>query len=310
MALKLRERVFEYLQLNQNVRSTARSIAEWILETYPMEAMDKQNASRRLTTTAELLNQIVAEIGASRPNWQKSYSSFRTTEGVRPRLYYWSTKTESEEVADAEQFGESSPSIPPMNSGPEIIQDRILEHDLYPMLLDYLKLEHDVSAYRIDERTASNRAGPGGNKWLYPDVVGIESLLKGHHNEVRLSIQNSGARRARLWSFEVKLLLNRSNVREAYFQAVSNSSWANLGYLVANEIEGAETIKEIRILYAMHGIGLIKLDSSNPDDSEILIPARERPELEWAMCSRLAFENSDFGKFMERLRQYFQTGDI
>jgi hypothetical protein len=35
---------------------------------------------------------------------------------------------------------------------------------------------------------------------------------------------------------------NRSNVRECFFQAVSNSSWANFGYLVAAEIEGQDTL--------------------------------------------------------------------
>ena len=58
----------------------------------------------------------------------------------------------------------------------------------------------------------------------------------------------------------MKLLLNRSNVRESFFQAVSNSSWANFGYLVAAEVVGADTLKELRMLYAAHGIGLIQLD--------------------------------------------------
>jgi hypothetical protein len=30
--------------------------------------------------------------------------------------------------------------------------------------------------------------------------------------------------------------------------AVSNSSWANFGYLVAAEIEGQDTLKELRML--------------------------------------------------------------
>ncbi|MDG4898166.1 hypothetical protein P9272_32010 [Mesorhizobium sp. WSM4976] len=108
----------------------------------------------------------------------------------------------------------------------------------------------------------------------------------------------------------MKMLVNRSNARETYFQAVSNSSWANLGYLVAAEIEGVNTLKELRILYAMHGIGLIKLDVTNPAESQILIPARERLDLEWAMCSRLADENKDFKAFIKRVRQFFQTGDL
>ena len=64
------------------------------------------------------------------------------------------------------------------------------------------------------------------------------------------------------------------------------------------------------ILYGMHGIGLIKLDRENPAESEILIPARERTEAEWAMCRRLANENPDFRTFVKKVRQFFQTGDL
>ena len=117
-------------------------------------------------------------------------------------------------------------------------------------------------------------------------------------------------RKVKLWSVEVKVLLNRSNVREAYYQAVSNSSWANLGYLAAVQIEGVGTLDELRILYGMHGIGLIKLDRDNPAESEILIPARERLEIEWAMCSRLANENPDFRNYIKKVRHFFQTGDL
>ena len=145
---------------------------------------------------------------------------------------------------------------------------------------------------------------------MYPDIVALEALTAGFNKEVIEAIRQSGDRRARLWSFEVKRFLNRSNVREAYFQAVSNSSWANFGYLVSAEIEGTQTLKEIQMLYAVHGIGLIQLDHQNPAESVVLIPARERGAIEWSMCSRLAEENSDFAKFMKRLRQFYQTGDL
>lgn len=249
-----------------------------------------------------LLAQLVAEIGANRPQWQKRYPSLRTTEG-RPRLYYWTEKTETEEVFEAEA---ASPELPSQNAnGP-----RILEHDLYPMLSSFVSAEFGASAYRIDEGRGSNRRGPGGNKWLYPDIVALEALTAGLNKEVIEAVRHSGERRARLWSFEVKRLLNRSNVREAYFQAVSNSSWASFGYLAAAEIEGADTLKEIQMLYAVHGIGLIEIDINSPTESVVRIPARERLWIEWSMCSRLADENKDFENFMRKVRQFFQTGDL
>lgn len=301
MALELRKRAVELLSSRPEERFKARDIAMWICDKHPQEAAAKLAASSFLQNQTELLNQLVAEIGANRPKWQEMHPQMRTTED-RPRLYYWTNKSKQEEVNEAEEEGE------PLDQS---LKDRkIREHDLYPMLVDFLSAEQRVQGHRIDERKSSNSTGLGGNRWLFPDVVGVEDLTDGLNSEVIAAIRESRDRRIRLWSFEVKILINRSNIRETYFQAVSNSSWANLGYLVAADIEGADTLKELRILYAMHGIGLIKLDATNPAESQILIPARERPELEWAMCSRLAIENKDFRAFMKRVRQFFQTGDL
>lgn len=283
-------------------RFKARDIARWICENYPEEAAEKLEASTSLKSSTELLNQLVAELGSNRPAWQRMHPQLRSTEGVRPRLFYWTSKSEEDEVDEAEQEGE------PLLPDPQ--EPRVREHDLYPMLIEFMFSDQGIHGHRIDERKSSNSRGSGGNKWLFPDVVGIENLTDGLNSEVVAAIRESRDKRLRLWSFEVKILINRSNARETYFQAVSNSSWANLGYLVAAEIEGADTLKELRILYAMHGIGLIKLDAANPAESQILIPARERSDLEWAMCSRLAAENKDFRAFMKRVRQFFQTGDL
>lgn len=305
--MNLRERTFELLQKHPDQRFKARDIAEWIHQSYPNETRIKLERSRSLETEAALLGQIVAEIGANRPGWQAKFPNLRTTEG-RPRRYYWTEKSESDEVEDAEQINLAGHIDEIAFTPPE--GTRLLERDLYPMLINFISSEVGASAFRIDEGTASNRRGPGGNKWLYPDVVAIESLTAGMNKEVVSALQHSGERRARLWSFEVKRLLNRSNVREAYFQAVSNSSWANFGYLVAAEIEGVETLREIQMLYAVHGIGLIEIDLENPSESLVRIPAREKLSVEWSMCSRLADENRDFLSFMKRVRQYFQTGDL
>jgi len=173
----------------------------------------------------------------------------------------------------------------------------------------YLWTELQVLGKRIDEKRSSNLRGPRGNQWLYPDVVGLEDLGAQWHREVRDCVAQVADRRTRLWSFEVKVLINRANVRETYFQAVSNSSWANFGYLVAPVIQGSDTLKELRMLYAAHGIGVIQIDVENPSESEILIPARERPEIDWTAASRLASENKDALEFIKLVRQLHQTGE-
>jgi len=108
----------------------------------------------------------------------------------------------------------------------------------------------------------------------------------------------------------VKLLINRSNVREVFFQTVSNSSWANLGYLVAGEIQGANTLKELRMLSSLHGIGFIRLDTDNPSESQIMIPAEEKSKIDWDTANRLADENKDFLEYIKLIRQFYQTGEV
>lgn len=63
------------------------------------------------------------------------------------------------------------------------------------------------------------------------------------------------------------------------------------------------------MLFALHGIGLIQLDPSNPTESQILVPARERLEVDWATCNRLTQENKDFLQFVKLVRQFHQTSD-
>lgn len=92
---------------------------------------------------------------------------------------------------------------------------------LYPLLSLYLWEEFGVYSRRIDEKRSSNKRGPNGNRWLYPDVVGMEDLGAEWHQEVRDCVNQYSDRRTKLWSFEAKLLINRSNVRECFFQAVS-----------------------------------------------------------------------------------------
>ena len=180
---------------------------------------------------------------------------------------------------------------------------------MYPLLSLYLWEEFGVYSKRVDEKRSSNKRGPNGNRWLYPDLVGMEDLGAEWHQEVRDCVNQYSDKRTKLWSFEAKLLINRSNVRECFFQAVSNSSWANFGYLVAAEIEGQDTLKELRMLFAAHGIGLIKLDADNTAESQVLIPARERDEIDWDMANRLAMENRDFLDYVKLVKQFYQTGE-
>ena len=312
--LNLRERVPALLREHPEQRFTAKEIARIVRERYPDECAIKLETSAAIDTEAELLQQITAEIGGTRPIMQERFPSVKTTES-RPRRYYWSDQSDAD-VADATSIEATDPdselSLTPSDvaaTGPTAEHGKLSEHDLYPRLGEYLRSELNVAAMRISESKGSNARGPGGNRWLYPDVVGMVDLTAGWMAELRDCVRESGDARASLWSFEVKLRLNGSNVRESYFQAVSNSSWANFGYLVAAEIEGQRTMQELRMLSALHGIGVIQLEAANPAESQILIPCRERPQVDWSTCDRLIRENSDFGRFIKRIRQFYLTSD-
>jgi hypothetical protein len=300
MALNLAKLVLGYLKERPDEKLTARQIAEWIFATFPDECQAKKQSSQYVSTDAELLQQLVAEISSQRPRLQKRHPELKTTEG-RPRKYYYSEKSDVAEVAAAEGVV----AVPIADSS----DAKLGEHAMYPLLSLYLWEEFGVYSKRIDEKRSSNKRGPNGNRWLYPDLVAMEDLGAEWHQEVRDCVNQYSDKRTKLWSFEAKLLINRSNVRECFFQAVSNSSWANFGYLVAAEIEGQDTLKELRMLFAAHGIGLIKLDADNPAESQVLIPARERDEIDWDMANRLATENRDFLEYVKLVKQFYQTGE-
>jgi uncharacterized protein len=301
MSLNLAKAVLDCLKSRPEEKLTARQIAEWIFGAYRAECQEKKSNSQDgyIKTDGDLVQQLVAEIGSRRPSLQKSHPELKTIEG-RPRKFYYTEKSDVAEVAAAEGTATSTTVSTDGKS--------LGEHAMYPLLSQYLWKEFRVYSMRIDEKRSSNKRGPNGNRWLYPDVVGMEDLGAEWHQEVRDCVNQYSDKRTKLWSFEAKLLINRSNVRECFFQAVSNSSWANFGYLVAAEIEGQDTLKELRMLFAAHGIGLIKLDRENPAESQILIPASERDEIDWDMANRLAKENRDFLDYVKLVKQFYQTG--
>lgn len=304
--LKLRDTVFSYLRDNAGKKFTARQIAEWIFKTYPDECEEKRRRSTQNLDDAALVRQLAAEISRERQWIEKNHPQIKIIED-RPLKYYYSTHSDEDEVAQAEA-GQEAVSVAHFST-PRAFSQQLGEHELYPLLTRYLRNEFCVFSMRIDEKKSSNSRGAKGNHWLHPDVVGMEDLGADWDREVRDCVREYFDKRSRLWSFEVKLKLDRSSVRECYFQAVSNSSWANFAYLVARDIVGTDTMKELRLLSGAHGIGLMRLDVENPSESEVLIPARERPAVDWDMVNRLAKENSDFHEFVKRIRHFHQTGD-
>ena len=298
MSLKLGSIVPEFLQKRPDQKFTARDIAEWVFENYPEECRKKLEESERLDSDAALIGQLVAEIGRERPRMQRKEPRIKTIEG-KTKKYYYTESTDSDAIEQVEDMEGSEQE----HISPTADSRQIKERDLYPILIDYMD-SLSVWCKRIDEKKSSNSNGSGGNEWLHPDLVGMEDQTRDWTLPIKKVVGAYAVKKAKLWSFEVKKLINRSNVRRAFFQAVSNSSWANLGYLVAGEIEGEKTLKELRILSSLHGIGFIVLDVENPTESQIVIPAKEKNGIDWDTVNRLAQENNkNFLEYIDQVKR-------
>ncbi|GAA7537468.1 hypothetical protein HpBHB29_04220 [Helicobacter pylori] len=105
----------------------------------------------------------------------------------------------------------------------------------------------------------------------------------------------------------LKKELSFSNLKESYFQAVSNSTWANEGYLVVFEIKDKDKVLgELRRLNQSFGIGVIKLEFGI-SNSEILLPAREK-EIDIPTLNMLLNKSPDFEPFMENINKQIEKG--
>lgn len=297
MKLSVSQAFIECLQQYPEQKFTAQQIAKWILSTYPEECREKQERSSVIDSDESLMWQIIREIGGRLQGLQKQYSGLKTIE-ERPRKYYFTELDDSVEIGHAVS-GAASPIATANDSS-------IAEHNLYPKLSEFLWSEYKIYSKRINEKRSSNSQGPDGNKWLHPDLVGMEDLSREWNLEIKNCVKQYSDKKLRLWSFEVKKEIKRSDIRGAFFQSVSNSSWANFGYLVACKIMG-DAMKELRILTSLHGIGVMQLNYENPPESQVMIPAKERFEVDWDTANRLAEENPDFLKYIKAIYLFHQN---
>ncbi|GAA7345306.1 hypothetical protein HpBGD119_11920 [Helicobacter pylori] len=147
----------------------------------------------------------------------------------------------------------------------------------------------------------------GECKWNYPDIVGVYFPYNKYKEETLKFLHHTGQEKHKLFSFELKKELSFSNLKESYFQAVSNSTWANEGYLVVFEIEKDKVLGELRRLNQSFGIGVIKLESEI-SNSKILLPAKER-EIDIPTLNMLIEQSpKDFKPFMANINKQIEAG--
>lgn len=297
--LTLREMVLSVLQGNEQPLKPS-EIAAIIKERYPDYCAQKSSATTQ--SNFNVAAQIASEISANSKQWMQRHQQLKSSDET-PRTYWWEAQEGDDPNAAVavSQVAASSSATAAFD-----------EHSLYPKLAAYLWGMKARKLYpkRIDEKTSSNTNGSNGNKALHPDVVALEDLMPHPTwtSEMKNWATRSGAPRAKLWSFEVKIKISSiADARDSYFQAVANSAWANYGYLVATHISD-KALGELKILTDLHGVGVILLDTDNPvDESTVKLAARERSAIDWGSCNRIASQNSDFKKFIELVADFHLT---
>lgn len=111
----------------------------------------------------------------------------------------------------------------------------------------------------------------------------------------------------KLSSYEIKREINNdSELKAAFFQAVSNSSWSNYGYLVAFEF--SDTLnEEIERLNQAFGIGIIELQA-NTYRSRVLFPPKYRT-IEFKTMDKLCKMNKEFDMFIEHTEKLMTASE-
>lgn len=186
------------------------------------------------------------------------------------------------------------------------------ERDLHILVSSFVRAdEHFKCLTKTIYHEVSKRGRSGKNKWLHPDIVGVHFPFESYTENTLKLFDILKVNPYKLYSFEMKISVNLANLRECYFQAVSNSSWAHEGYLVALNIsEEPEMMDELRRLNNAFGIGVIRLDAEHFMQSEILFSAKEKDALDWETINRLVDDNRDFQHFLNDLMEDIKVGKV
>ena len=169
------------------------------------------------------------------------------------------------------------------------------ERALHKLFCSYLRIR-GIYAKTIYHEKSSSR-GDSAQKWVHPDIVGVE--FEEFKNDATLSLLKATEPKetVHLYSYELKRKIDSDyQLKQYYFQALSNSNWANFGYLVAFEIsDGLD--EEMERLNNAYGIGIIQMQDGN---WTIQYPAREKA-LDYNTIEKLNNLNRDFCTFIDKI---------
>jgi len=169
------------------------------------------------------------------------------------------------------------------------------ERSLHKLFCSYLRTRN-IYAKTIFHEKSSTKID-NAQKWVHPDIVGVQ--FEEFQNDATLSLLKATEPKetVHIYSYELKRKIDSDyQLKQFYFQSLSNSSWANFGYLVAFEIaDGLED--EMERLNNAFGIGIILMQAT---EATVLFPAREKA-LDYITIEKLNRINKQFCEFISKL---------
>ncbi|MGL2590989.1 HrgA protein [Helicobacter pylori] len=181
------------------------------------------------------------------------------------------------------------------------------ERDLHPFLTYMAIHNENLKCYtKTIFHEESVKSPKGMDRWLYPDMVGVRFLHAELSNENLIAFSKKfDTLPVKLVSFELKKEISVNNCRECYFQAISNSSWANEGYLVGCHIDthNPQLMDLLKRLHASFGIGVIDL-RTDEDKSAILLNAKYKEKIDYTVALELSEKNPKFSGFLKSVVDY------
>ncbi|MGL2773435.1 HrgA protein [Helicobacter pylori] len=181
------------------------------------------------------------------------------------------------------------------------------ERNLHPFLTYMAFFNENLKCYtKTIFHEGSLKSPKGIDRWLYPDMVGVRFLHAELSNENLIAFSKKfDTLPVKLVSFELKKEISVNNCRECYFQAISNSSWANEGYLVGRHIDthNPQLMDLLKRLHASFGIGVIDL-RTDEDKSAILLNAKYKEKIDYTVALELSEKNEEFSGFLKSVVDY------
>jgi hypothetical protein len=178
------------------------------------------------------------------------------------------------------------------------------ERDLHKLFTTYLRSININSKTIFHEK--SNKDDET-QKWTHPDIIGVQLINLQNNSSKKFLKAINKKETFKLMSYELKKeIQNDYELKKAYFQTVSNSSWANYGYLVSFDIDNS-LFDEIKRLNESFGIGVIEL-FPNPYQSKILFQAQYK-ELDINTIDKLCKNNSDFNIFIDQIEKLLNADE-